>query len=75
VVRAWPFKQLLIVVRGALGRCLLALLLGSNHERGPVSLLVPLFLTRAVGGAFTDILVPLGLASGTVKDRPDRLLA
>jgi hypothetical protein len=38
-------------------------------------LFVLLFLTRAVGGAFADALIPLGQASGTIEDHSDRLLA
>jgi hypothetical protein len=39
-------------------------------------LLAPLLLLlRAVGGAFTGVLIPLGLALDMVKNRSDRLLA
>jgi hypothetical protein len=58
------------VVRTALGGRLLALSLGSSHERAPVPLFVLLLIVRAVGGAFASILVLLRLTSGAVKNRP-----
>ena len=74
MVQAWPFEQLLNVVRGTLGGHLTPLAIGSGHERALMPLLV-LLLVGAVGGAFTGVLVPLGLALGVVENRPDRLLA
>ena len=64
MVRAWPFDQLLKVVRGTLHGLLTSL----------ASLLV-LFLTGTVGSAIASILVPLCLALEVVKDRSDYLLA
>jgi hypothetical protein len=74
VVRARPLEELLKVVRLALGGHLLALSLGSGHERVITPLLV-LLLLRVVGGAFTGVVVPLCLALGPVKNCFDRLLA
>ena len=37
--------------------------------------LLVLLLVGAVGGVFADVLVPLHVALGTVKNRPDHLLA
>jgi hypothetical protein len=55
----------------------LALALCNGHERILRPLLAPplLLLLRAIGGAFTIFLIPLGLASGTVKNRSDCLRA
>ena len=50
------------------------LAVGDSHERALVSLLI-LLLARAVGGAFTGVLVPLCLALEAVEDHPDCLLA
>ena len=47
---------------------------GGGHKRALVSLLI-LLLARAVGGAFTGVLIPLCLALEAVKDRSDCLLA
>ena len=74
MVRAWPLEQLLEVVQGTLRGLPTPLVVGSGHERALTPLLV-LLLVGAVGGAFTDVLVPLCLALGAVKNRLDRLLA
>ena len=66
MVWAWPFKQLLKVVRGTLA------VIG-GHEQALAPLLV-LLLAGLVGGAFIGVLVPLSLAFEAVKNRPDRLL-
>ena len=50
------------------------LAVNSGHDRALAPLLV-LLLVGAVGGAFAGILVPLCLALGAVKNRPDCLLA
>ena len=73
MVRAWPFEQLLEVVRGTLGGLSTPLAVGSGHERALAPLLV-LLLVGAVRGAFTGVLVPLFLALGAVKNRLNRLL-
>ena len=73
MVRAWPFEQLLEVVRGTLGGLLTPLAVGSGHERALAPLLV-LLLVGTVGGVFIGVLVPLRLAFEAVKDRFDRLL-
>ena len=74
MVQAWPFKQLLKVVRGTLGGLLTPLAVGGGHEQTVASLLV-LLLVGTVGGAFTGVLVPLCLALEAVEDRSDHLLA
>ena len=74
MVRAWPFKQLLEVVRGTLGGLPTPLAVGSGHERA-LALLLVLLHVGAVGGAFAGVLIPLCLALGAVEDRSDRLLA
>ena len=74
MVRAWPFEQLLEVVRGTLGGLLNPLVVGSGHEQALMPLLV-LLLVGVVGGAFTGVLVLLCLALGAVKNHLDRLLA
>ena len=73
MVQAWPFEQLLKVVRGTLGGLLTPLAVGNGHERALTSLLV-LLLVAAVGGAFIGVLVTLGLALGAVENCPNRLL-
>ena len=73
MVRAWPFKHLLKVVRGTLGGLLTPLAVDSGHERALTPLLV-LLLDGTVGDAFTGVLVPLCLAFEAVKDRSDLLL-
>ena len=50
------------------------LAIGGNHEQALMPLLI-LLLARMVGGAFTDVLVPLCLALEAIEDRSDRLLA
>ena len=72
--QAWPFGQLLEVVRGTLDGLLTPLAVGGGHERDLMPLLV-LLLAGTVRGAFVDILVLLRLALETVKDRSNRLLA
>ena len=74
VVRAWPFKQLLEVVRGALGELSTPLAVSDGHERALAPLLVLLF-AGIVRGVFAGVLVPLCLAFEAFKNRPDRLLA
>ena len=74
MVWAWPFKQLLKVVRCTLHRLPTPLAVGSGHERALAPLLV-LLLAWGIGGTFASILVPLRLALEAVKDRPDHLLA
>ena len=74
MVRAWPFEQLLEVVRGTLGGLLNPLVVGSGHEQALMPLLV-LLLVGVVGGAFAGVLIPLCLALKVVEDRSDRLLA
>ena len=74
MVRAWPFEQLLEVVRGTLGGLPTPFAVGSGHERALMPLLVLLFVGM-VGGAFVGVLVPLCLASKAVENCPDLLLA
>ena len=74
MVWAWPFEQLLKVVRGTLHELLAPLMVGGGHNRALTPLLV-LLLDGTVGGTFTGVLVPLHLAFEAVKDRSDRLLA
>ena len=50
------------------------LVVGSGHELALAPLLV-LLVVGVVGGAFVDVLVPLCLALGVVKNCPDRPLA
>ena len=73
MVWAWPFEQLLKMVRGTLSGLPTPLKVGSGHERALAPLL-GLLLVGAVGGAFVDGLIPLFLALGEVKNCPDRLL-
>ena len=61
MVRAWPFKQLLEVVRATFGGLLTLLAVGGGHERALAPLLV-LFLDGTVGGAFAGVLVPFHVA-------------
>ena len=74
MVQAWPFEWLLKVVRGTLDGLLTPVAVGSGHERALAPLLV-LLLVGTVGGAFTNVLIPLRLALGAVKNCPDCLLA
>ena len=74
MVRAWPFEQLLKVVRGTLGGLLTPLAVGSGHKRALTPLLV-LLLVGTVGCTFADVLVPLRLAFEAVKNCSNRLLA
>ena len=74
MVQAWPFQQLLEVVRSTLGGLLTPVAVGGGHERALAPLLV-LLLVGTVGGAFTNVLIPLRLALGAVKNCPDCLLA
>ena len=74
IVWAWPFEQLLKVVWGTLGGLSTPLAVGSGHERA-LALLLVLLLIRAVGSAFTGVVVLLRLAPRTVENRSDRLLA
>jgi len=74
MVRAWPLKQLLDVALGALRGLLPPLAVGVGHERALAPLFV-LLLVGTVGGAFTNVLIPLRLALGAVKNCPDCLLA
>jgi hypothetical protein len=62
------------MVRSALGGCLLALSLSSGQERVPMPLLV-LLLFRMVGGTFVSVAILVFLASGTIKNCPNHLLA
>ena len=73
MVWAWPFEQLLKVVRGNLGRLSTRLAVGGGHERALMSLLV--LLVGTVGGVFTSVLIPFCLALEAVEDRSDHLLA
>ena len=73
MVRAWPFEQLLEVVRGNLSGLLTPFAVGGGHERALMPLLV-LLLAGMVGGAFTSVLIPLTLAFEAVENCPDRLL-
>ena len=73
MVRAWPFEQLLKVVRGTLGELPTPLAVDSGHERA-LALLLVLLLIGAVGSAFAGVLVPLCLAFEAVENRPYRLL-
>ena len=74
MVQAWPFEQLLEVVRGTLGGLPTPLVVGNGHEQALAPLLL-LLVVGAVGGTFAGVLVLLCLALGAVKNRPDRLLA
>ena len=74
MVRAWPFEQLLKVVRGTLGGLPTPLAVGSGHERALAPLPI-LHLAWTVRGTFAGVLVPLCLALEAVEDRSDRLLA
>ena len=73
MVRAWPFEQLLEVVRGTLGGLSTPLAVDGGHERALVPLFV-LLLIGTVGGAFVDVLVPFCLALEAVEDHSDHLL-
>jgi hypothetical protein len=75
VVRAGSLEHLLKVIRCALGRHLLTLVLCDGHERIPMPLLAPLLVLRAVLGALAGVLVLLGLASGAVENHSNNLLA
>ena len=74
MVRAWPFEQLLEVVRGTLSGLLTPLVVGSGHEQALMPLLV-LLLDRMVGGAFASVLILFCLSLETVEDHSDCLLA
>ena len=74
MVWAWPFEQLLKVVRGTLGGLSTPVVVGGGHERA-LALLLVLLVVGVVGGAFTGVLVPLCLALRAVKNCPDHLLA
>ena len=74
MVQAWPFEQLLEVVRGTHDGLSTPLVVGGGHERALMPLLV-LLLVGIIGGAFTSVLVPLCLAFKVVKNCLDRLLA
>ena len=74
MVRAWPFEQLLKVVRGTLGGLSTPFAVDSRHEQALTPLPI-LLLARMVGGVFIGVLVPLCLAFEAVKNCPDRLLA
>ena len=73
MVRAWPFEQLLEVVRSTLRRLPAPFAVGGGHERA-LTLLLILLLARMVGGPFASILVLLCLALEVVEDRSNRLL-
>jgi len=70
MVRAWPFEQLLEVVRGTLGGLPTPLAVSIGHERALTPLLV-LLLAGMVGGAFAYALVLPRLALEAVEDRSD----
>ena len=74
MVRAWPFEQLLEVVRGTLSGLSAPLAAGDGHEQVLTPLLV-LLLDGTIRGAFVDVLVPLCLALKAVEDRSDRFFA
>ena len=74
MVWAWPFEQLLEVVRGTLHGLSTPLAVGGGHEQAHASLPF-LLLDGTVGGAFASVLIPLCLAFEAVEDRSDRLLA
>ena len=74
MVWAWPFEQLLEVVRGTLSGLPTPLAVGGGHEQALMSLLV-LLLVGTFGGPFAGVLVPLCLAFEVIENRPDRLLA
>ena len=74
MVRAWPFEKLLEVIQSTLDGLSTPLTVGSGHDRALAPLLV-LLLIGAIGGTFTDVLVPLRLALGAVENRSDHLLA
>ena len=61
------------MIGGALGQRMTDLSLGGSYKRAPMPFLV--LLIRTVGGAFVDVLVPLRLASGVIKNGSNRLLA
>ena len=73
MVRAWPFEQLLKVVRGTLSGLPPPITAGGIHERALMLLLV-LLLAGMVGDAFAGVLVPLCLALEAVEDCSNRLL-
>ena len=73
MVWAWPFEQLLEVVRCTLGGLLTPFVIGSGHERALAPLLV--LLNGTVGGTFASVLVLFCLALEAVEDRSDRLCA
>ena len=62
------------MVWGTLGGLSTPLTVGSGHDRALAPLLV-LLLIGAIGGTFTDVLVPLRLAFEVVENHPDCLLA
>ena len=74
MVRAWPFEQLLEVVRGTLGG-LLTPLWSVVATSEPSCHYLFFFFVGMVGGAFAIVLVSLCLAFEAVENCPDRLLA
>jgi len=72
MVRAWPFEQLLEVVRGTLNGLPTPFAVGGGHERALAPLPV-LLLARTVGGTLADIFVPLRPAFEVVKNFLDDL--
>ena len=74
MVLAQPLELLFKVVMDTLDGFLTPFAVGHGHKQTLMLLLV-LLLVWAVGGALIDILVPLGLALGVVKDCSDHFLA
>ena len=74
MVWAWPFEQLLEVVRGTLSGLPTPLAVGGGHEQALTPLLV-LLLARMVGGALAGVLVPLCLAFEAVLNHLHRFFA
>ena len=70
MVRAWPFEQLLEVVRGTLGG-LSTPLRSTAATSEPSCHCLFFFFVGTVGGAFADVLVLFCLALEVVKDRSD----
>ena len=74
MVQAWPFEQLLEVVRSTLHGLSTSPMVDGSYEQALMPLLV-LLLDGMVGGAFTSVLIPLRLAFEAIEDCSDRLLA